>query len=418
MTRAILPYDECAIAAAAREAKRAVLYSAPGLTRVIATALVDVAVSLGPDRVGVVIDPAPEVIRLGYGELQALQLLQARGLTVHSAPGLRSGFVRIDDTALAFAPLSRLLEDEGPGHNLLNAFRIGIADANRLTRAILPALLTAFDAATALSPGGCSEISGGSITDQEMCHVEQSLRANPPVAPDLARKLRVLNSRLQFVEISFKGCKLSQHRFSLKPEDIGVDLRLAGDNLAGTWKVIGANLEAHTKALENDLKQIRDIHLVPLSGFGQVILGENRPMFDKAMEAFRKNVQRRRQQMRDDVKAELSRSRERLKTILVASYATRPPNGPGSVHLDDDLRHKQAVNRAESALSKRYPDADKLIGKMDVDWKIFNVSEQIISKPGFAKAVRERFHVDLEDLVKSEQAIGLRPWMKSWDTGD
>ena len=46
---------------------------------------------------------------------------------------------------------------------------------------------------------------------------------------------------------------------------------------------------------------------------------------------------------------------------------------------------------------------------MKLDWKIFNISEQIMEKEGFSEAVRKAFSLNLEDLVKTEEAIGLKP---------
>jgi hypothetical protein len=81
-------------------AMRRLVVIAPGLSEPVAKALIERWHALGPTGVHVVLDPDPEVCRLGYGELTALTLPQAEaeriGSTIHQQRGLRIGAVVTD----------------------------------------------------------------------------------------------------------------------------------------------------------------------------------------------------------------------------------------------------------------------------------------------------------------------------------
>jgi hypothetical protein len=58
-------------------AKQRVVVIAPGLSESVAKVLVAKWIELGKDGVQVILDPDPEVCRLGFGDWEALSLLHA-----------------------------------------------------------------------------------------------------------------------------------------------------------------------------------------------------------------------------------------------------------------------------------------------------------------------------------------------------
>lgn len=72
-------------------AKRRLAVIAPGLSASVAKVLAAKWRELGPEAVQIVLDPDPEVCRLGWGELASLELLQDCGATILQQQGLRVG---------------------------------------------------------------------------------------------------------------------------------------------------------------------------------------------------------------------------------------------------------------------------------------------------------------------------------------
>lgn len=108
-------------------ARRRLVVIAPGLSESVAKAIIKKWHELGRDAVQVVLDPDPEVCRLGLGDLAALQLLhetaeQIRG-RIHQQQGLRVGVVVTDETTTVYSPTPRLIEAGGKRGERLNALR-------------------------------------------------------------------------------------------------------------------------------------------------------------------------------------------------------------------------------------------------------------------------------------------------------
>ncbi len=108
-------------------AKQRVVVIVPGLSESVAKVLVAKWIELGKDGVQVVLDPDPEICRLGFGDLEALSLLHAAaarfGVRIHQQHGLRVGVIITDETTTIFSPTARLIEAGGLPGERLNAIR-------------------------------------------------------------------------------------------------------------------------------------------------------------------------------------------------------------------------------------------------------------------------------------------------------
>jgi len=85
----------CSLSSAAmadniRRAQIAVCYAAPGIRQEPADAMVEVAKQIGPELITVCLDFDERVMRMGFGELAAVQTLRNAGIVVNSSPGLRT----------------------------------------------------------------------------------------------------------------------------------------------------------------------------------------------------------------------------------------------------------------------------------------------------------------------------------------
>jgi hypothetical protein len=82
---------------------------APGLSRDVAAALADrIREDGGPPDLSITLDADPEICRLGYGEIEALELLRpalkSRELSLQMQAGVRIGLVVADADVLVYSP--------------------------------------------------------------------------------------------------------------------------------------------------------------------------------------------------------------------------------------------------------------------------------------------------------------------------
>lgn len=109
-----------------RSARERLIFVAPAVNQSVAVAICEQAASFGEAAASVILDTDPEVYRLGYGEPDALQLLEEAAdsshLILRRQPGLRLCIVIADHRTLIFAPTPQLIEagpNTGGGANAI-----------------------------------------------------------------------------------------------------------------------------------------------------------------------------------------------------------------------------------------------------------------------------------------------------------
>jgi len=163
---------------------------------------------LGPQAVQVVLDPDPEVCRMGYGDVAALKLLhetaEQLGTKIHQQHGLRIAVVVTDETTAIFSPTPLLIEAGGQPGEKPNAIRLDT-----------PILDPENDA----SPFDLERINiqPHPLTKTEVEKTTADLNANPPMKFDVARKVRVFNARIEFVEFEMHGVLISRMTAKIPP---------------------------------------------------------------------------------------------------------------------------------------------------------------------------------------------------------
>ena len=110
-----LSLDSTRIARKISRAKYFVCYAAPGILLRSAKALAQVACRISPERITVCLDFDERVMRMGFGELSAVRILQDARIDVCSTPGLRAGIVIVDHDGYIFGSSAKPVGGWEPG---------------------------------------------------------------------------------------------------------------------------------------------------------------------------------------------------------------------------------------------------------------------------------------------------------------
>jgi hypothetical protein len=318
--------DDDALIGLIASAQKRIVFVAPGLTLAVAEVLGNRFHELdGALDITVVLDSDEDVCRIGYGEVAALQALhklaQEHGFWLKSQPGLRVGVLLADEQTLVWSPTPCSVEAPPSSHPFPIGGQAGLLDEpapiapNGLLLGANPGAQLAKAIAaegTATGPGD-AEIGQSAITPEQVAETVEAHAKNPPIPVDLARVTRVFSSKLQFVELKVTKAKLSQSQLSvsnrllnadvkgelegliesklhafaeLRDEEIAVQAFVNGEPAMDTQgkplqvKVSEASLERQRKDLER--RFVTDI-----SGFGRLIEKDNKPEFQKLLDAYR-----------------------------------------------------------------------------------------------------------------------------------
>ena len=280
----IASIDEDQLKSLIATAKEWLMFMGPGVSMAIAAAIVDRWHVLGPERVKVILDVDPEVSRLGYGEIEALKILQSAskevGSVVNHQPGLRIGLLMTDQSTLVFAPRP-LLIDGGTIHEL---------QTNAIALDFIPSSLMH---ELGLGEKGQADQTIGlaQVTPEQIDNVDRDLDQNPPVKFDVARIMNAFNALFEFVEFKLEGTQLSRKSIPIPADLMGLAREEQVQQLLHTnFRLIGKD----GKITDNPVKNLKDFivghFLISLPGYGNVVLRTNKDKFLRAVKILEKYV--------------------------------------------------------------------------------------------------------------------------------
>ena len=293
--------DEALIAMISSAAERLVIV-APGLSRNVAMALAErLKDGTTLPEFSVTLDTDPEICRLGYGALEALDLLRpalaSQGHPLQTQAGVRIGLIVADGDVLVFSPTPKLIEAGSISDEKPNAIRI--------TRAGPEELAFACGARDTDVLGLTQEVGLKAVTEEALAQARADLDENPPRKFDLVRLERVFNYKLEFVEFSIEGCRLNTRVVSLPPEILGLAEKDLQERLRNTFRIFegGADFifeidnpddsQHKINSQKNTFREAKELRrkLKSLGSYGNLILKRHKPPFEAGSRAFKNLAQ-------------------------------------------------------------------------------------------------------------------------------
>jgi hypothetical protein len=377
-------------------ARRRLLVVAPGLTEELAQAVASKWVELGRDAVRVVLDPDPDICRLGYGDLAALQLLHRTaaelGTTVLEQGGIRIGIVLTDETTTIFAPTPRLVEAGGEPGERMNAVRF---DLPGISESIQPG--STIDVATL-------DLHAHPLSEQAIADAAADLSNDPPLKFDVTQKIRVFNTLFEFVELELNGMSLGKKKVNIPSELLG----LAGDQedrelLNSTCNLIDATSALSGQDLMKARQKIDDDYLTSLPGYGKVILRSHKEEFLKRIDDFKTRIEAHKQKVEETLAAEIEAKRLRLFEGLKAAILANPPKNWVKA-CPQNQRDAVVMERLDEELRKAFGKVETIVGAMEVKVLFKGVTYEMLSEPKFLSVASDKLP-SLEKLHREFSAV-------------
>jgi hypothetical protein len=348
-----------------RGARHRIVYVAPEVSKDVATALGARFHELGTLHVTLVLDVDAEVCRLGYGDIEGLELVKSLAddklLEVRHQPGLRIGLLLADESTIIFAPTPQLIEagsaePDKPNAIVLNDFRIAAVErACAVDDTTLP-----MDA----------EIGRNVVKEAVLAAVKDDLRENPPKEFDVARAERVFNSRIQYVELSLENYKLSRKIAPIPSELLGLakdkaeqkrwrncflpfegrePLTVEFQDFDEDFEPLEAEdnkpklMQYSEQLLEEEKKAIYEDFLYVIPNYGTVVMRTKLPKLTKRFEWWKKRIQTYEEKVKEVLQERLEQSINRLIEAVLPNVKRNPPPrylkaAIGYELTDDDYR--------------------------------------------------------------------------------
>ena len=181
---------------------------APGLTTPLARALAARMRELRDLSLTVILDADAEVYRMGYGDVEALEIIRETSneqmFDLREQPGVRIGVVVSDNRIMVYAPVSRNVEAGSTTEEKPNAIMLHADATEKLAEATGAA-------------EGEMEVGVTGMEPDRVVEMVADLKTNPPHPFDLTRKMRVFVTEVQFIELRVLNATFGSRKIKLPP---------------------------------------------------------------------------------------------------------------------------------------------------------------------------------------------------------
>ena len=398
-----------------RSAQQAVCYAGPGIQLDLAQAMVEVAGRVGKEMLTVSLDFDDRVMRMGYGNVDAVKLLLDAGIAVQSSPGLRTALVVVDNEGYIFTPTALYLEAEPTDGAASNAVRMSGEQVSQALARLSPAAKT-IAIAQAKTPEAKQRIEAltvdvvsAPITPEKLAEVTSSLETAPPVRFDLARQVRVFEPYLQYVELSLTGAAIQRHRMAIpeKIQNLGGSEELE-NRLRTTFELIEKGSKLSSKPLEDALNEIRK-NFTPSLGkdHGRVVLKAAKPHLVTRLKEFRIKLEAHQKSVAEDLQKHLDTSREQIVAYYLQRVIEAKPDAVRGQSLNGEVSEMAAKRWLTGQLDRVFPSAESLIQEMKLEERYKDVTFETLNREDFLDSVKDAFPtVDWEKAYSEFKAAG------------
>jgi hypothetical protein len=394
--RSVTVANDLTLSAMINGARRRVVLVAPAVSRLVAEALVGCWQSLAPSDVSVVLDMDPEVYRLGYGDPEALTLLEVAarrlGRALNRHRGIRIGLLIVDDSTLVYAP-TPLLVEAGP------------RQADTPNAVLLGALPGAVSRDLGLGPDGLRHQTVGldRVEPGQVDQVRADLTQNPPRKFDIARTERVFNAFFEFVDFELIGAAVHRREVSIPSWLVRLGAGEETEKLLKTsFRLVDADDDLSGTDLLDYKARIAAAFLRPIKGYGSTILRKHKAEFETEVEGLRQAIEAFRMTVREDLQATIDRNRESLKQGLLSRLISDPPKRWR--RPDGTPPNKEMTERLlDRDLRRAFGTAERYLGEMTVKVVFKGVTYESLKDPKFMELAREAIP-ELETLYHEYEA--------------
>jgi len=358
-----------------RQATERLIIVAPGLSAALAQSLVErMQMADCPEQLSITLDIDPEVCRLGYGSVEAFDLLHpvlaSRGVPLQTQRGIRIGLLVSDSDVLVYSPTPQIIESVPGSQDSPNAIHIATNNIEDLSAAcgsgVVPTASSAQKQEIGLSSAEAPEINAA----------KADLKLNPPRKFDLTRLERVFNYKLEFVEFSLEHYQLNTRSVPLPPELLGLADEGLRKRLRNTFKVFEAGspfqfeiqdpenkeikFKVDEKWFRDQANKLRDDFLIPLgsSSYGNLIFKRHKAEFLKRKDRIATVMEFYAKAVRSSMEEKLTETRRDLVDALWPRIKASPPESWVRWTVDGSMDDTAKKSRLEDEVDGAFRKAD------------------------------------------------------------
>lgn len=375
--------------------------------------MIGLAERLGPELIMVFLDVDENVIRMGYGEVEAVEALKDAGIRVEHIAGLRNGLIVADGQGYSYTPTALYLEREAERDEALNAMRLtpeqaaeAMARLSPASKAIAMAQADTEEKRKSIE-AATSETKPVSVDKSVLDGISANLKAAPPARFDVARQVRVFQPHFQYVELSLTGAALQRHRLTIPKviQNIGNDQKLKG-RLKTTFELIDKDAEVSSKALDIELRDIREKLTRSLGKkHGRIVRKAARPRLEQRLSELQKKIEEHQEAIEKKLDETLAQSKTLVMDYYLPIVRENPPDelyGLFGEPSDDQIK-----DWLDRTLSGALPESDELVNNIKLEVNFKDVTFETLNRDDFLESIKAAYPgVDWDKTYNEFRAAG------------
>jgi len=408
MRTSLKQFSPSQIAQTIKAAEVSVCIIAPGITLEMAEALCEVTDRNPGLSAKILLEVTPEICRLGYGFHEGVQQLHKRGIPIFHRKGIRLMLLVVDGSGWMVAPQPLLVEtfDES---SFVNCLELTPEQIENLYAQF-------FDEPTPVSnrpvegagPTAVMVLEDSlPVSEDHIDMVDQSLGQNPPQEFDLARKVSVFNSFVEFVELELKGASLNRRKLRLPSvlmDALADDVELRG-RLTGAFQMLGKDNLHSSAELDTEIRKLRETYLKPMGKLGRVILRSKRPEFEKELSLFREKFDHFKSSLKESLVEKIENSLNTLVAAIAPLIHQKPPQALTAAVVGG-VKLEMAEKFVREKLEKVIPTVDDLIKNLEITVIFKSVTYEMLIDAVFQEGIRSAYpYIDWDKPLEEFETL-------------
>lgn len=393
-SKVFLSLNEESIAEKINNAKEKIFYAAPGILEKIAVALINKQKEENVS-IDIVIDPNPDICRLGYGDAKVIDMLMDSGISLRKTEGIRICLLIIDDEGWFFN-LPPLCVEEPPNLTQINGIRLIKSQIDEMAQALGFNYL--FENEKDLSKEikttkQVPEIGTKQVTKIEMKSVKKDLEERPPEKFDIKRKVNVYHSHVQFVDLHLDGCHLTRHTVKLPKELINVSWGKAlKERVDTSLHLLSDSTSISTEKIQNkfDLLKKECIRSVG-KDHGNIILIKLKNKFENGLNKIKEEIDTFKNEQSKNIKKEITKTKDLVVGKLLSNIFKNPPDDLKNSCLYDSNNKDEVKLWLEAQVEEILPKPEIFLSKMKIRYMTKDVTYETLKDENFQNKMEELF---------------------------
>ncbi len=385
-------------------AKSKVIYASPGLDETVASAIVEKINDIGSNKVKILLDVSENVFRYGYGTIEGLKILNKNGIPINDATGIRIGALVYDSDGVIFSPTPLLIEAGKHEQSMPNAMTATSGQVVDILSAISPEdtdnnsidtgnINSGIDSTEVKSKRSSKpEIGVEIVSEAQIEKASNAIDENPPQKFDVARKVQVFSSAIEFVEMELKGCEIQRHTVSI-PSDllVGNIDKATRKRLSAKYNIINKNSKLSGATVRNEVNEIKKTYTKSILKYGNVLLKTKKKEFDEAIVILKESIETFQKEVQNNLKDEISKTKSNLMEVLFPAVKTNPPKDLIGQIQGDEATDDQVKKYIDLRLAEIFPTAENIIKAMSFEYIIKAVSYETILDEEFQIRIKNAY---------------------------